>query len=116
MVGVLAAALGFGLPRIITLLPAQWINLPNKQYWLAPERVAETQEFLLGYFAWFGCALFVVLISAFDFALQSNLHPANRPDVTRLWYTLAGFLVFVVAWSVRMMTTFRRPQNHFTAE
>jgi uncharacterized membrane protein len=109
MVGVLAVVLGLGLPRIITRLPAQFINLPNKQYWLSPEHAAETQEYLITFFAWFGCALFVVLITAFDFALQSNLHPENRPDIFRLWMTLAGFLAFVVAWTIRMMAKFLHP-------
>lgn len=109
MVGALAVVLGFGLPRIITRIPAQFINLPNKQYWLSPEHVAETQEFLVTFFAWFGCALFVVLITAFEYALQSNLHPENRPDVARLWITLVGFLAFVVVWTIRMMAKFLRP-------
>jgi uncharacterized membrane protein len=109
MVSVLAAAFGFGLPRIITKVPAQLINLPNKQYWLSPEHLAETQEFLSAYFACFGCALFVVMISTFDYAMQSNLHPENRPDISRMWYTLAGFLAFVVVWIVRMLTKFLGP-------
>jgi uncharacterized membrane protein len=109
MVGVLAAVLGFVLPRIITRIPAQFINLPNKQYWLSPEHATETQEFLLTFFAWFGCALFVMLISAFDFALQSNLHPESRPDISRLWITLAGFLAFVAVRTIRMISKFLRP-------
>jgi len=48
---VLAAVVGFGILRIIAAVPAQLINLPNKQYWLAPEHVAETQECLSKYFA-----------------------------------------------------------------
>jgi uncharacterized membrane protein len=106
MLSVLAAVLGFGLPRIITIIPTQLINLPNKQYWLSPEHLAETQEFLSAYFAWFGCALFVVMISAFDYAVRSNLYPENRPDVSRIWYTLAGFLVFVVVWIACMLARF----------
>jgi uncharacterized membrane protein len=111
MVSVLAAVIGFGLPRIIALVPAQLINLPNKQYWLSPEHLAETQEFLSIYFAWFGCAVILVIISTFDFAVQSNLHPDDRPDIFRLWYTLAGFLAFVVVWIIRMLAKFRRPMQ-----
>src|SRR5438552_3237464 len=57
-VSVLAAVIGFGIPRIISVMPMELINLPNKRYWLAPEQRAETMDFLNGYFAWFGCALF----------------------------------------------------------
>jgi uncharacterized membrane protein len=107
-VSVLAVVIGFGIPQIITVLPAQLINLPNKRYWLAPEHVAETTEFLTAYFAWFACAVYLVMILTFDYAIQSNLHPQNRPDPARMWYILAGFLLFVLFWIVRMLAKFFR--------
>ena len=111
-VSVLAVLIGFGIPRIITALPPQLINLPNKTYWLAPDHLAETMEFLNSFFAWFGCAVFLVMILTFDYAIQSNLHPDNRPDVSRMWYLLAGFLVFVVVSIARMFMRFgRTPGN-----
>jgi uncharacterized membrane protein len=109
---VLAAVLGFGIPRIIASVPPRLINLPNKQYWLAPEHQAETMAFLKAYFAWFGCAFFLIMILTFDYAIQSNLHPEHRPDVSRMWYILAGFLVFMVVWLGRMFVRFgRQPQD-----
>jgi uncharacterized membrane protein len=116
VVGVLTAVIGFGLPRIIALIPVQLINLPNKKYWLSPEHLAETQESLSNYFAWFGCAMFFIMIATFNYAIESNLHPDNRPDVSHLWYILAGFLVFVVVWSIRMITKFSRPQKDSAAK
>ena len=107
-VSVLAAVVGFGIPRIIAAVPPQLINLPNKRYWLAPEHIAETMESLNAYFAWLGCALLLLMILTFDYAIQSNLHPDNRPDPSRMWYILVGFLVFVVVWIVRMFLRFGR--------
>ena len=106
---VLAVVVGFGIPRIIATVPPQFINLPNKRYWLAPEHLAETMQFLNTYFAWFGCAVFLIMILTFDYAIQSNLHPDNRPDVSRMWYILAGFLLFVIVWIARMFARFARP-------
>ena len=111
-VSVLAAIIGFGIPRIISTMPPQLLNLPNKQYWLSAEHLAETQAFLNTCFAWFGCAVFLIVILAFDYAIQSNLHPENRPDVSRIWYILAGFLAFVAVWIIRLLTRFlRTPQE-----
>src|SRR5467141_445300 len=59
-VSVLIAFIGFGIPRIIASVPPQLINLPNKQYWLAAEHLAETMAFLKAYFALFGCAAFLI--------------------------------------------------------
>ncbi len=114
-VSVLAAMIGFGIPRIISAMPPQLINLPNKQYWLSLERLAETQAFLSNYFAWFGCAVFVVIIVTFDYAIQSNLHPNNRPDISRMWYILAGFSAFILVWIARMFTHFGRPPEQGSA-
>lgn len=107
-VSILIAMIGFGIPRIIASVPPRLINLPNKQYWLAPEHLAETMAFLNAYFAWFGCAVFLIMILTFDYAIQSNLHPDHRPDVSRMWYILAGFLTFLVVWIIRMFTRFGR--------
>ena len=108
-VTVVAAVVGFGIPRIITAVPAEMINLPNKRYWLAPEHLAETQEFFSAYFAWFGCAVFLIVILTFDYAIQHNLHPENPPDPARMWYILAGFLLFTLVWTIRMLAKFLRP-------
>jgi hypothetical protein len=105
---VLAAAVGFGIPRIIATMPPQLINLPNKRYWLAPEHLAETMEFLGAYFAWFGCAVLLIMSLTFDYAIQSNLHPDNRPDVSHMWHILAGFSVFIILWIARMFMRFGR--------
>jgi uncharacterized membrane protein len=116
-VSVLAAAVGFGVPRIIEVVPTELINLPNKRYWLAPEHRAETLEFLNAYFAWFGCAIFLVLIVTFDYAVQSNLHPDHPPDISRMWYILAGFATFMVVSIIRLLRRFLRPpEGDFAAK
>ena len=113
-VSVLAVMIGFGVPRIIGVMPTQLINLPNKRYWLAQEHIAETLEFLNTHFAWFGCAIFLILILTFDYAAQSNLHPDNPPDASRMWYILVGFLAFVIVWTTRMLAKFlRTPEGNF---
>ncbi|HYL84780.1 MAG TPA: DUF1648 domain-containing protein [Candidatus Angelobacter sp.] len=108
-VSVLAVVIGFAIPKIIFAVPPQLINLPNKQYWLAPQHRVETNEFFSAYFAWFGCAMYLLLIVVFDYAIRSNLHPGNPPDPARMWYVLAGFLIFMIGSTIRMLTKFLRP-------
>jgi uncharacterized membrane protein len=116
-VSVLAAVIGFGVPRIIAALPPALINLPNKRYWLAPERRADTMDFLNGYFAWFGCALFAVILLTINFAIQTNLHPDRRPDPTSMWFVLSGFMAFAIVGTVRIFKRFGRPpQDNLTAK
>jgi uncharacterized membrane protein len=108
-VSVLAAVVGFGIPRVIAAVPPHFINLPNKRYWLTPERRAETMDFLNGYFAWFGCALFAVILIIINFAVQANFHPERLPDATPMWFVLAGFMAFAIVGTVRVIKRFGPP-------
>jgi len=109
IVSVVILVIGFAIPKIIAVLPIQLINLPNKNYWLAPERAAETIAFLETTFAWFACSLFLFNILVFDYAVQINLHPQNPPSPGRFWYILIGFLLFTSVLTIRMVTKFFRP-------
>jgi uncharacterized membrane protein len=108
---VLSIVIGFGLAAIIGAVPMQLINLPNKQYWLAPERRTDTLEYLKAYFGWFSCSLYVVMIVAFDYAVQSNLHGDSPPSVSRLWFTLAAFMGFMLVWLIRLFRHFGQPRR-----
>ena len=111
IVSAVVAIVGFAIPKMISALPSQMVNLPNKNYWLAPERAAETMEFLENTFAWFACALFLFNILVFDYAIQINLNPQHPPSSARFWYVLAGFLAFVIVWTVRILAKFLRPPD-----
>jgi hypothetical protein len=104
----LSAFLVFGIPTMIGVMPSQFINLPNKDYWLGPEQRAASMQFLSGWFAWFGCAVYLVIILAFDYAIQTNLHSPNGANPARLWYALAGFGAFTVIWTIRLLGRFGR--------
>ena len=108
-VSVLTVIVGFGIPKIIAVLPAALVNLPNKKYWLAPEHRAETTEFLNAYFAWFACALYLILIFTFDYAVRSNLEPEHPPDPAHMWYVLSVFVLFTLAWTARLLAKLLQP-------
>lgn len=108
-VSVLIVLVGFVIPKIIGALPAQLINVPNKKYWLAPEHRVETIEFLNAYFAWFACALYLIMILTFDYAIRSNLEREHPPDPAQMWYVLAGFVLFTLVWTTRLLAKFLHP-------
>ena len=105
---MLSAFLVFGIPAIIALMPKQLINLPHKDYWLGPERRIASMQFLSAWFAWFGCAVYAVIIVTFDYALQTNLHSPYGPNPARLWYTLVAFGTFTLVWTIRLLGRFSR--------
>jgi hypothetical protein len=105
---LLSAVVVFGLPKIIAPTPRQFIHLPNKEYWLGPEQWAASMEFLSAWFAWFGCAAYAVIIAAFDYAIQSNLHSPGGLNPARLGYVLVLFAAFAVVWAMRFRKRFGR--------
>jgi uncharacterized membrane protein len=109
----IAALLTFGVPFLVSKVPVQLINLPHKEYWLAPEHRAETMAILGGSFAWFGCAVLVVVTTAINYAVGRNLHPEAQMNPPALVYVLGGFVVFALVWSIRMLAYFSRvpPQD-----
>ena len=110
---VLGAVLVFGMPKLIAVTPIQLINLPNKKYWLGPEQRAASLEFLDGWFAWFGFAVYAVIVVAFDYAVQSNLQGGDGTNPTRLWSTIGLFGVFTVVWTIRLYGRFGREGGGF---
>jgi len=107
-VTVLVTFIAFGIPAIIGSLPAEIVNLPNKKYWLSPEHRPATTNFMATWFAWFGCAVFLVIIFTFDYAVQSNLHPDHRPDAAHFIYVLVAFAAFTLLWAIRLAFHFAR--------
>jgi Protein of unknown function (DUF1648) len=111
---VLAAIVGLGAPLLIKTLPAQLINLPNKEEWLSPAFRETTLDYMSSWFAWFGCGLLLLLMLTFRYAVQANLDPAHRADATRFWYYIGGFGIFVAIWMGRFLAKFSRPPGRIT--
>ncbi len=87
-------------------MPNSIINLPNKDYWLAPERRQETLDYILPRFLWFGSATLLLL---FDVSQQSfQVHLGRATKLTHIWFSLAAYLLFTTAWCVALVLKFSK--------
>jgi hypothetical protein len=108
-------ALLVGLPLLITLLtnlasllPSRFVNLPNGEYWLAPERRTDTLAYLRKHGARFGVMLAIFLCFVHWLVVQANAHiPPLFPE-SLFFIGMAAFLLCVVIWLGGFVVHFRR--------
>jgi uncharacterized membrane protein len=102
----------FLVPRSMAKLSNDKINLPNKEYWLAPERRSETMQYLGIQMGWFGCALLALLLCGLYNAVAANFRPDHHFDSGSFYAVLGAFLAFIIVWLVRLLSYFARvPEN-----
>lgn len=83
------------------------LNLPNREYWLAPERRDETVEYLRQQNVRFGYMLAVFLCYVHWLVLRAN---AVTPPTLSTPGIVAGLIVFAVSvifWSINFIGHFR---------
>ncbi len=113
-----AFMLGFviGLPVLLVLVTSlalghakARINLPNREYWLAPEQRTETIAVLRASVMWFGNLLVVFLCYAHWLVVRAN--QAAPPRLAESWF-IGGLVVFLVVTLLGvwlLISRFRRP-------
>lgn len=84
------------------------INLPNREYWLAPERRAETVAFLVRQTSTF--AALIVIFLCYVQWLVARANALNPPalDSRAIVAGLAVFLACTAFWAVRLIRRFSR--------
>lgn len=105
---LLLLALLFLLPAAIRW-PDSLVNLPHREYWLAPERRAETWATIGRYLAWMGCATLAFLLVVLQRVIDANLDADPRLDAASIWWLLGLFLLATIALTARLVRHFWRP-------
>lgn len=108
LIGLMALTFG-AMPLLIRRLPATLINVPHRDYWLAPERREETRRRLGDGLFWLGALTMVFLIGVLQLVIAANLGPPPPVLGGSFWPLLGGYLVIVTAASVAYVRQFSRP-------
>ncbi len=108
-------AFGLGVPFFVVGLhyflaryAGNQFNIPNREYWLAPERRADTLRFVIYHSWWLGCLMLLFILASHYLLLATNRSsPPHLPTVPFLLLIVA-FLVALGGWIVVLMTRFRK--------
>ena len=110
VLGAVVPAFVLGIFSFIGRLNGRGLNIPHKDYWLAPEQRAGTFEFMRRQGAWFAGLFIVFLAGIHTSILAANAHrPIHLPLASVAWVAgpfLAAAIVWVIAFFLRFS---RRP-------
>lgn len=106
---VVLLAFVLGLFRLISFsfekMPISLINLPNKEYWLAPERRSETFRVLKENLETLQIALLAMLVSINQMAFRANIDRENLSPAS--WLVIGAFVIFTIIWTVKLNRKFK---------
>ena len=105
-----AAALELWVPRRIAKTGDARINLPHKDYWLAPERRTQTIERIIDQMLFIGGITLLLLDSVFFLTMKANLTSAPSLPGEWMWGMVIGFFVITIGWTISMIRSFKRPR------
>jgi hypothetical protein len=88
--------------------PQAVINLPNRDYWLAPERRPATVDFIRRQMMRFGTAMLVFVCYVHWLVIQANERSPPRLAGSAFVSAVAIFIGFVIVWIALHYTRFRR--------
>lgn len=91
------------------VLPVELINMPNRDYWLSPEKREETIDRLSS----FGAALFTVILLViqfgFELAVSANLQDPIMFSAQKMIMAIIVMMVLSIAMLFWLANTFRVP-------
>ncbi len=93
---------------IVKKIPLKYVNLPNRDYWMAPERKADTYASVGAYMASIGIAVNILLICVNWLTFWANM---QNKVALNTGHTMIAVGVFIAALAIiigRMMYRFRK--------
>jgi uncharacterized membrane protein len=97
-----------GLPLILGRLPVAIINLPHRDYWLAPKRRAQSLAAIGARLVWFAAASLMLALVVVQDVVLANLDASVRlSSVTPV--ALVAYLAFAVLWLIALFRRFKLP-------
>ncbi len=84
------------------------MRLPNREYWLAPERRKATIAFIQRSLLWAGAASLALAVLVAQLAILANFKDPPRISNAIYWVLLAYF-IYLGIWLVRLFARFRKP-------
>ena len=98
-----------GLPVWVSRRWPMLLNIPNRDYWLGPERSAETLASLRARAALLAVAMIALVSFVHVLVMRANAADEPELDQRSLLVGLATFIAFMIGWIASLYRRFTRP-------
>jgi uncharacterized membrane protein len=95
--------------RLTLRMPARWVSLPHKDYWLRAENRAELETRFTALMQEFGVVLFAFLFVVGLLTLDANLSDPVRLNETLFLTAFVAYMLYVVYWLVKLVRSLKVP-------
>jgi len=109
--GLLLPLVPAAMSVVLRFLPVDFINIPHREYWLAPARREATYAFFSRYLLWLSCMLLCFVMGMHWLTIQAHHRFPVRLPPGAFIGILAAFLVAVSLWAVVLIHHFRFPRS-----
>lgn len=97
-----------GLHYLLARYAGDQFNIPDREYWLAPERRTDTLQFVVQHSWWLGCVMLLFMLGLHHLLLAANrVSPPQLPTIPFILLVVA-FLTGLGAWIFTLRARFRR--------
>jgi len=106
---------GVGLPLFVVALfyalrwlPPSLINLPRKDFWLAPERLPETRRYIFSSGLWLGCMMLLLMTGLHYTVVRANEVTPPQLAPKSAFLLIIIFLAGLAVWMIIFLRRFLR--------
>ena len=111
---IFSIAFGIGLPvfiigsgYVLRFLPVGPLNIPHRDYWLAPERRDETFDCLFRFFLRVACLEAIFLVGVQLLIVQANRQTPPHLSMSLVWGLTGCFLTIAAVWCGALFRHFK---------
>ena len=106
VLGVALPICMYGIFSLARFIPVRFVNLPRREYWLAPERLDATLRELRRQALWLGCLVVLFIAGLYVVTLLANQQNPAQLDSSLVLALLGGFLLGLAIWVVFLLRRF----------
>jgi len=98
-----------GLCYFIRNIPSSAINIPHRDYWLAPERRDETDRRLIAHLLWLPCLMILFFAAVHHLILAANTSVPPHLPSSGMIAAIGGILAGLAIWVIALYRMFAKP-------